>query len=313
MKSNEKPKKASLATERFEKLLNAQPRKRKEKIKILASFLKNEGRFSTLVLGDRGTGKKYWTGQVSISLEKKFHLVNAALTEATVSYWEEQFQKADNGVLVIKDVEKLGKDSQELLFEGLSTLQGEGLFGFENKIYAIHPVFTSSKHISMLRDSDKYLNPKFFDRTAQLVVKFPNFKECGNGYKNDLQSCWEHFSFNTDYPKKLEDWLETKMESLHGSFRDLHKMCINWNNYQKAGWNENDILKQIENDFNDFYHIPEQNKDAIFEIHFSDGKTYQELQDEFKKQLKSWAKEAFSSNRKAAEMLQISHRTMERW
>ena len=292
--------------------LEKQPEKRKKQIALLKSFLSNPGRFSILILGRRGTGKKIWIDKVIPEISKENVVsVNAAICKPEKKFWEQKLKEANKGLLLVEDVELLTLDNQQILFEGLGTTDGK--FGFESKIYEVRIVFTSSKHISSLRDTESYLNHKFFDRIAQLVVKFPDFNECGNFIDKDLKVTWEKFEFKTAYPILLENWLKTNAQRLHGNFRDLDKLCINWNNYQIMGWLEEKIFNRIKIDFENYYHFPVAKKEALFEVHFSQDKTYKDTLDDFKKQYKAWAKEEFGSLRSAEKVLGVSKRTMDRW
>lgn len=285
-----------------------QPKKRLEKIRLLESYLLNPGRFSILVLGNRGTGKKVWIRQKHKS---NFYTINSALTKPSEQFWEEKFKQADQGILIIEDVELLTKETQEVLFDGLATTDGN--FGYASKIYEVRIVFTSSKGVSVLRETEKYLSHKFFDRIAQLVVRFPNFNECANKIENDFKNTWKKFEFTTAFPDELIPWLNENAHTLHGNFRDLDKLCIIWNNYQLMGLSEEKILKKVKEDFDGFNKFPEMREESFFEINFSTETSYHDMLDNFRRQVKIWAKKEFPSLRKAGEALGVSHRTIERW
>ena len=207
----------------------AQPKQRRAQIDYLEACMTNPGRFSVLVLGSRGTGKKHWIKEKY--REKSIIEIAAGTTEPSATFWTKQFEKANKGILIVEDVEELSKENQHILFKGLSTSNGS--FGFEEpKEYEVRIVFTSVKDISILRDTEKYLSHRFFDRIAQLVVRFPGFTETSRTITQDLESTWNKFKFETAYPVLLSEWLKEIAHRLHGSFRDLDKLCINWNNYQ---------------------------------------------------------------------------------
>lgn len=83
-------------------LLEKQPKSRKENILKLKSFMNNPGRFSILLLGERGTGKSFWINQINKDTQSIKYL-NASLIEETIEYWKKQLSKADKGILVITD------------------------------------------------------------------------------------------------------------------------------------------------------------------------------------------------------------------
>lgn len=291
-----------------------QPKERIKSIERLESFLNNTGRFSILVLGHRGTGKKFWIYKKYMG-KLVLHRVNAAVVETSKTYWESQFKKANHGILIVDDVDQLSKANQEILFDGLATTSGDGKYGYESKEYEIRVVFTSIKDIALLRDTEQYLSHKFFDRIAQLVVKFPSFKDSSSNIKKDLQATWDKFKFNTVYPILLEEWLEKQNyeKVLHGNFRDLDKLCINWNNYQLMEIEESKILDYIINDFNDYYHFPEPKYEGVFDFTFSKDISYHETLHAFKVKYKKWAKKEYGTLKAASEALNVSRRTMEGW
>jgi len=289
-----------------------QPKKRKDKIDLLTSYLDNPGRFSILILGNRGTGKKFWIKEKYKELED-FNIIqiNAALTESSNEFWTKQFALAHKGILIIEDTELLTKETQAVLFDGLGTHNGK--YGFESKEFEVNIIFTSSKTISALRNTERYLSDKFFDRIAQLIVAFPNFQQCANKITQDFKNTWNKFKFKTTYPDLLIPWLNENAHKLHGNFRDLDKLCIIWNNFQLLGKTEEEILKEIKANFLSTHGFPEVKKESVHQLHFSRDITYQDLVDDFKRQLKVWVKAEFSSLRDAGESLGVSHRTIERW
>jgi len=287
--------------------ITSQPGKRKKQINMLKSYLKNPGRFSILVLGDRGTGKTFWVNHIG----KEVISFHASTAKSCKEFWEKQFELSHQKILLIEDIEQLNQLSQEVLFEGLSTQNGS--FGYQDKNYEVTIVFTSSKKVSILRDSEKYLTNKFFDRIAQLVVEFPNFEQCGNSIIKDFKAIWGKFKFTTKYPNSIEPWLKNNAHNLHGNFRDLDKLCIVWNNYQLSDIDEDKILPIVKYDFQKFYRFPETKDENVYELVFSKEETYQDMLENFRREVKAWAKEEFPSLRAAAEVLKISHRTIERW
>jgi len=288
---------------------NQQPKHRREKIDLLESYLENPGRFSILVLGKRGTGKKYWIRAYQKSKNIPLHQINSASAKPEPRYWKEQFKKANKGILIVADVELLTKETQEVLFDGIATHNGK--FGYEIKKHEFSIVFTSCKENTILRDTEKYLNHRFFDRIAQLVVEFPSFK-CNN-IVSDFKRTWKKFDFQTEEPILIHTWLRTNAQNLEGNFRDLDKLCIIWNNYQLTRLPEEEILQKIKEDFLRYHSFPKAKKEQIYELHFSRDFTYREQVTELRMALKKWADKEFSSKKEKEKVLGVSHRTMEGW
>ena len=116
------------------------------------------------------------------------HQIDAARVEASQEYWQQQFERAHNGVLLIDRIDALSKDAQQLLFDGMATQNG--MFGYgapEQKSYNVRVVAVSSRSVEDLRDRQYILGDRFFDRIAQLVVAFPSFKARQAGIAADFK------------------------------------------------------------------------------------------------------------------------------
>lgn len=306
--------------------MNSQPIERQKQIEKLKKMMEYPGRFPILVLGDTGVGKSHWINKLVNGLpefQNKILSIPAGLTIDTKEYWEDVLIKSDQHFLIIDEVEKLSVKSQELLFKALETNNGD--YGFDKKNLKIRIIFTSNFSISKIRDDRRYLLPKFFDRISQFVIEFPNFSETQRDIYSDFEATWNKFFEKTDYfnkcPKSAEfkTWLEAEAYRLHGNFRDLDKIVINWNLHQLSleGDNkdsEQKILNKIKNDFKKYLHNPSQ---KIYEDNtfvFDEDSNYNDMLNDFRKKLKHWALAANNNNKhKTANMLKISHRTMENW
>jgi len=295
-------------------LLDVQPERRKSIILKLKSFMSNPGYFPILLLGERGTGKSFWIKNL-ISNKQHIVFLNAFLSEETEAFWINQYKKADNGFLVINEVERLSPKSQELLFQSMITENGK--YGFSEKVYNIRLIFTSVFNISSLNKTEEYLSHKFFDRISQLVVKFKSFQEFSANIENDFIETWEKFNFaeKKAIPKgSIIKWLKENADrKLSGNFRDLDKLCINWHNYRLMNYKEDEIFKIIIDDFLQYLKYPEHKTELHNEFIFSKEYKHDEIMKLFKQKYKIWAKREFGTLKEAGDFLGISHRTMERW
>jgi transcriptional regulator with AAA-type ATPase domain len=294
-----------------------QPTVRQESITALKGYLSNPGKFSILLLGERGTGKTHWLECIcqEIDIKSKIITEKAVFVEATREYWTQKFDAANEGYLIIDDVEKLSLLNQELLLDALST--HNGMYGFGEKRYNIRIVFVSSFDITLLRDTEQYLLHTFFDRIAQLVTKLPSFKDSDRNIYEDFKYIWEKMKFDekSKMPsEKLQIWLEKKSSHLHGNFRDLHKIAINWHQQQLNGIiDEDKILDKIKIDFDKFYHYPEQKTELHDTFNFTRGKNKDTIEREWRAKFKEWAKNEYGTLQKAAKALEMSYRTFEKW
>lgn len=307
----------------IENLLKKETKVRKLAVNKLNSYLTNPGRFSILVIGRRGTGKAHWLNQIQITHKSSsinldnINFINAIKSNHfTEIEWENTFKKSNNGLLVITDVEELNKKGQATLFEGISTGEG-GKFGFNKKIYDLRIAFTSTKSISALRDNETYLTHKFFDRICQLAVELPFYNGGDRFIWKDFKTTWSKMCFkehNSLPEEELKEWLENGNNILHGNFRDLDKLAINWHNYRlQVNIKEEDILNLVKDDFVKFYRFPEHNDNLKRKFEISEDITWHDNLDNFKEAYTRFIKEKYGSLKQGAKSAGISYRTMERW
>jgi len=302
----------------MKKEIKIQPEPRRSRILELKSFLENPGYFSILLLGDRGTGKTHWIDYLTNELNSV--TVNCPFYDSTIEFWDSKFKEADNSYLIVDEVEKLDKKSQEILLQIMSTSNGK--YGFSEKKYSVRVVFTSSYKVSILRDGEKYLLNTFFDRIAQLTVELPSFKESNKDIRKDFIATWKKMNFGGASNKTwncpgipLFKWLEKNSSILYGNFRDLDKIAINWNQIQMNDNTLDDqtILEKVVNDFTKYYHFTSHKPDDDNAFYFTKGKTKNELEKVWKTQFKQWAKKEYGSLEEAAIRLDMSKRTFEKW
>ncbi len=270
-------------------------------------------------MGKRGTGKSFWLERIQkknikISHSIDINYINSRLIEPTVTAINKLLSDSNKKYLVIEDVERLSPLVQELFFEALST--GNGKYGIGIKKYECRVVFTSSFEIKYLRDTEEYLIHKFFDRISQLVVELPSFTDAHRSVWKDFVATWDKMEFEkrNEIPgESLQDWIEKTSYLFHGNFRDLDKIAINWHQWRLAGLSENDIHKRVISDFEQYFHFPEHSSDLSNAYYIEEGKTFSELQKDFKMKVKAWAKLKYGTLRKAEKPLGTSYRTIERW
>ena len=295
-----------------------EPKKREKAVEKLLSAMNNGGNFSVLLLGAPGTGKTHWINWCSEQEQlQKFnavHEISSGLAEDSLEFWNEELKKADKKVMVIDEIEKLSHKSQELLFKALSTKDGK--FGFGEKNLDFLPVFTSCISIENLQKDRRILLSKFFDRISQFVIELPDFNTTDREIFNDFTKTWSKMNFENKLPD-LDDfktWLNENAHRMHGNFRDLDKIAINWNLHKIGNKEDDKILKEVKNDFEKYLHHPNLSSTDINTFVFDEDSNYEQLLNDFRAKLKSWSMAINNGNiREAAKMLGISHRTMHRW
>ncbi len=229
--------------------------------------------------------------------------------------WEKLFILANNGLLIVDEVEKLDKLAQEILFLAMETGAG-GKFGFSKKKYTIRIAFTSTLDVTSLRDSEKYLMHKFFDRIAQLIVKFPSYQEHQPLIENDFLATWNKMRFPPEgFPdKNALNWLSEIAEKLHGNFRDLDKIAINWRNLQLSKVDEEKILKKVKEEFEKYYHFPEHKPETENAFLIDTDMDYtKQILPGLRSFVKEYALRLNNGNIKGKKPFGVSYRTMEKW
>jgi len=291
--------------------------------KKLEQFIKNPGYFSILLLGDSGTGKSYLINQVFNDIEKdKIGFYYPFEIGETNEKVEKIFEKE---YIIIKNIEELSKNQQNILFNALSTSDGKIGFGQQKDFKRI--IFTSSYDVMQLRESREHLIDRFWDRISQLVIKMPSFKDYSSTIINDFKSVWEKMDFK-EFPKLPQDvdfsfWLKENCKTFSGNFRDLDSIAILWHQYRIIEYGdsiqkfksdvETRIFRKVRADFEEFTHFPSQKTDNSNVFEFEKGKTWEQIERNFHSKFKAWVKREYESIKAATEELNMPLRKMDKW
>ncbi len=297
--------------------------KRNDLVEILKYYIKNPGYFSVLLLGDSGTGKSF--------------LINEALDKADNDnagfYYPFEIGKTENEIsrifekeyIIIKNIEELEDIQQNILTKALSTTDGKIGLGKNKGLKRI--IFTSSFDVSQLRDSREHLIDRFWDRISQLVLKVPSFKEFPSEIYNDFKLVWEKMKFK-EFSKQPDDgeftgWLRDNCQTFTGNFRDLDKISILWHQYRIIEYKDSKqkfksdiearIFRKVRADFELFNHYPSQKTDTTNVFEFEKGKTWEQIERNFKSKFKNWAKNEYTSIKEATKELNMPLRKMDKW
>lgn len=114
--------------------------------------------------------------------------------------------------------------------------------------------------------------------------------------------------------ESFRQWLESNADRLHGNFRDLDKLAINYFQFIQIGLSSEEAHAMTHMQFNEYNSYPESAKWLEEGIYFQTGLKYDDYLKSLRMKLKEWAIENHDGdNQKAAQTLGVSHRTMERW
>ncbi|MBK9301374.1 MAG: ATP-binding protein [Bacteroidetes bacterium] len=286
---------------------------RREAINKLEYFIKNPGYFSILLLGDNGTGKSFIINQVLSKIGQKDlkHFYPFEIGENEIEI-EEIFKSE---FIIIKNVEEISEEQQDILFKALST--NDGKIGLGDNREKKRIIFTSSIDVSELRENRKHLKDRFWDRISQLVIKTPSFKEFSSEIKADFKSVWEKMQFN-EFPKlpvdvEFEKWLQEHCQTFSGNFRDLDKIAILWHQYRIIEYKdaaqkykvdtETRIFRKVREDFEKLNHFPTQKSDGTNTFEFVMGNTWEKIERDFQSTFKAWAKKNYKTINNATKEL----------
>ncbi|MBK9733188.1 MAG: sigma 54-interacting transcriptional regulator [Chitinophagaceae bacterium] len=232
---------------------------------LLEYFLKNPGRFSILILGERGIGKTKWVKSITVEKLKKVVIQAncAAFSEDTMAESElfghkkgsftgaiedkkGLFIEAANNVLFLDEVHALLPNVQQKLMTALQTESSganKGKFCIRRlgdgrpSYVSVIPVFASNLPLTELK---KKLLPDLYDRISQLVVEFPSIHESKLDIHNEFKKIWSDMQFE-EYPvtpalSQFIKWL--KRIPLEGNYRTLQNIAINWHQFRLIEYNE---------------------------------------------------------------------------
>jgi len=284
--------------------------------------LNNPGYFSVLLLGDNGTGKEHVIKEILRNKNDNLTITQPFKIGETEVEIEKIFEK-DN--IIIKGAENLSFNQQNIIFDALSTTDGKIGIGKNKGLKRI--IFTSSFNIDQLRESKEFWQDFFWDRVAQLIVKFPSFKDFNSNIKKDFNSVWKKMEFK-EYSKQPEDveffnWLKNNCGTFAGNFRDLDKIAILWHQYRIIEYRkikqkfkvdvETRIFRKVRTDFETFAHFPKQKADTTNVFEFEKGKNWEQIERAFKSKFKTWAKENYGTIKNATKELNMPYRKMDKW
>ncbi len=291
--------------------ISNQPEIRKNALQTLEIFLKeNFFLYPFLLLGEAGSGKSFWIKQIAEKI--LFHVIEKnALAFQETEHWEETLTQAHKGVLVINNVELFPPAMQNILMEFLKELEED------RTPYKIKLILTSTHSLKELRATSAFV-PGFIERISLLSVRLPNLKEIYDKepqyIRTDLQNLWQE-EYKEDAPFNAFYWLETHYKNISGNFWYLKKVMLAWKMLRTLGKSNLEIqlilARFLRTNVPPVYSFSSGEETFRFQAHKNEK--YEDILVRFRREIKKWAKQTYGDLKKAAEILGISHRSMERW
>jgi transcriptional regulator with AAA-type ATPase domain len=286
--------------------------------KQLEYYLSNPGRFSILLIGERGIGKTSLINELSEGKEKVISANCASFSDDTMAESElfghkkgsftgaqidkkGLFEVANGGILFLDEVHFLSKRVQEKLMTALQTEssgKNKGKFSFRQlggatPIYvSVRPVFASNLEIKELK---KKLLPDLFDRIAQLVLEIPSIKESKLNLKIEFSSVWCGMQFETENSipalKAFYTWLNKI--NLDGNYRTLQSIAITWHQGRLMKLENEEIVFDFVKTQIEKFHSSGSPINKNVKYNFKMGAKKKEMEKEYRKALYVWAKENY--------------------
>lgn len=317
----------------------------------LRTFISNPGMFALMVLGSRGTGKRF-------AIERAFENVRESLNDDQInelcmtelrfvtpydiprlnepSYnnnnkMDTFLSENNNMTVVLEDVEGLDSEQEYCLFNALSTKDGK--YGIKSKHARVRFIFTSSKPVDELRSNEAQISNILWDRISQLVVEFPSFKTESKEIYSDFVSIWNKMNFSNikkyngldkcPQSERMKSFIENNADKFEGGFRDLDKIAILYFNYRIYYYHDsrkiNDdieemVFRDMKNDFFGRSQLKEEPKgiENIFDFD-NNYNTLEDITSAFKVQLRKWALSKYPTLGLAAKKLDCSIHTLKNY
>lgn len=302
---------------------------------ILKSFLLNPGRFSVLILGERGTGKTRWVKQIAQDdLKKKIVTANcAAFSDDTMAESElfghvkgaftdaitdkkGLFQEANGGILFLDEVHNLSSRVQGKLMTALQTEssgKNKGKFCIRRlgdnqaNFVAVQPVFATNLQLNEFKNK---ILPDFFDRISQLITRIPTIQEGNLELFKIFRTVWDELQFRqyAQCPDSnmFKTWL--RQIPLEGNYRTLQNIAINWHQGRLlyAGKNEEAVFEFVRKQFKTFYYGNSLTTEGMT-YNFRKGISKKQLQKEYQIALYDWAISENGYGNKVLAEIGLSH------
>lgn len=273
-----------------------------------------------LILGERGVGKTSYVEQFI----KNIHYKNKQFKSLPCGIFSEDLMRSElfgyekgaftgaekkkegilsqfknGGLLFLDEIHDLSKSLQRQLMQVLQSKEFLPIGG--NHLEETNFRLVTASNLSFVQLCEK-LSPDFLDRIAGYIVEIPPIRECSD----DIIRYWED-TWNSIADRELKDSEKLhqflKTYSFEGNFRELQRLA----SYLFAFLISNIPQKEAID-----LAIQETEKWQIKKIqnledrYFHRGKTYDEIVNQFNKDLTDWAVKEYGTRKEAIQHLKMS-------
>ena len=289
----------------------------KSTIELFQGAIDNANTVSILLSGPSGSGKTHTIERVLEERKLKRKYLSATFAPITSEGWFAlmgELMRDQVKVLIVDNIEDMPMPAQAAMFHAFSNTYGE-LSSFPDSSYGVKAVFTTVKSITELRSSADMLMPHVYDRISQLIIRFYPLTNTQNLWAR-FKEVWKALDFQKEnhLPSEggLRQWITGNVEKMNGNYRDLEKLAIRWHNRRLMKFEEDRILENINREYKEVGFGAEPEEDgAVFR--FSTLRDWASIDQEFRRFIRDWALKEYGSAKAAADALDVSPRTMERW
>lgn len=274
----------------------------------------NDGTFSILIIGDRGTGKSKLLERLSQDSISEYDKIESELKKDKYNNDEQKTP------FVIDLVEDFLYEEQKKIFKLIETGKNNVLKNIEGEKKCPQLIFTSQLELSSLYENSRFYKP-FIDRISHQVFKLPSLRKLS---KEEITSCWEsvnklmlysdekYLNMIKTYEKIIIDFIKIEL-FLYGNFRDLEKLSIFLWRLAKDQESNNVFSKDfLQNKLIEYKKINEVEIQSEF---FKTNQNADSMIKEFRKTLVDWAEKKYNdlSRTELINKLEISEKTYYNW
>jgi transcriptional regulator with AAA-type ATPase domain len=279
-------------------------------LEILTKALESPYRSHILITGPCGAGKTHLIIEALEALKKPHgrYATYGGDTFETVGqlirFFEEE-REQQTEYIIFDNIDNMGLASQMSLQLYLDYHREIGK-------EAAQLIFTSSRAIGELRDHRERLFAGIYDRISEIIITIPTLADSPHLWESFLR-VWELLNPEHPVPKipELRQWLTANVPLMKGNYRDLNKLVTRWQFYRKFNITDEKVFDILKKEFIEFgYGAQPHQQTGSFSYSIEDG--LDKLEREFRYQVCVEARRLYPTQKKAADALKTSLKTINR-